>query len=121
MTDDQIDRILEGLAQVAEKLGESAAHVYGVLVRQAYVEALQFGIWALAFALAAIVLWRGVVPKAREHDAKITSSYEPMTLPWVWGGIGLLAVPTSVCLVSVVSRLINPEYYALLALLEVLK
>lgn len=151
MTDEQIDRILDGLGQVAEKLGEGAEHIYGVLVRQSFVEALYYLIPALLIFVAAGAIKRHALTDARledELDARkeATRSYnDPWRRPrtdnptkeelqkaadeynthrltiWTWVAIFFLVGVGSLFLTPAIGRFINPEYYALKELLEVFR
>ena len=110
--------IFTRLDALAAKLGVTAQHLWGVLVRQAGVERT-FSIVGMAVGALILVLAVVLFVKA----TKSLHQEEEVGLVWLWGGILLSAVG----LVDFFTNLYwlltcttNPEYWALKQVLEVL-
>lgn len=111
MTPAQVDRILDGLKGLADKLGQGAEAMWHLYYRQAQIQGIKDALWAVMFLVAAIVGWRLLWPKARGLDAHDIDRHFAM---------GALGIATAIFVLSAfgfassaVSHLLNPGYYAL--------
>ncbi len=160
------------LRELAQKLGTTAEHLWGVLIKQAYVDSI---IGIIVFTLAALFawwLWRFAVAKTTvpasvrasyhawrvrrealsntETDIRDHPDYQPPAdvLEWnnkcqpdypnhrpvaewdgddwrtffVWIGLFILSIILAICALvggsGVMTALLNPEYWALMRILE---
>ena len=98
------------LETIATKLGTTAEHLWGVLVRQAPIDAMA-NIAILAVALAAVAYGWSRAVKIEDRDFK-----EVATLVLI-GASGLMAFFSLASINGIVSAFANPEYWALKQLL----
>jgi hypothetical protein len=96
------------IRELAAKFGTTSEHLWGVMLKQAPLDALcdllGFIIWiAVAFMVGK---WF-----SRQDDWDETGRAVGMVLPWAACGIGVIALCCS--LSSIVSGFFNPEYWAL--------
>jgi Mg/Co/Ni transporter MgtE len=97
----------EKALQIAEKLESLAPHVWEVLVRQQYVEAIILLVATLIACVVAFFVFRA------EHAGNAKGDWEP----GVWVFISVLAVSLFAGLLfGGIPRLLNPEYYAIMEL-----
>ena len=124
MTPEQVEQIIEMLA---EKLGPLGEHVWAIYVRQVYISVIGDMIGAVMFLLAALGFLLGGIWCAnrytRNQEAKPRDSYaygvgEYQVIGLVICGIcGPTALIIGLWGLSTVTRLLNPEYYAIQMLL----
>lgn len=118
------DKIIQ---QLADKFGTTVEHLWAVMVRQARVEAVLDIFWILAL-IATLVLtawfvryaWR----KTKEEDYSNRWDEEAVVVISVVCGIisALITVPIIALLsYGLVSKLFNPEYWALQQILDAIK
>ncbi|MGG1018587.1 hypothetical protein ABE151_04270 [Bacillus paralicheniformis] len=116
-----MDKAMEYIDKLAEKLGVAAEHVYGVLVKQAFANGVTDAIIGAVFLMIAVVA--GVI------ITKIAvKAYESDCGAWdVEWGLLVIIVGLSVILPGVfgiyvitegIKALINPEYYAIKEILD---
>jgi len=125
---DTVKAVQEALAPMAQKLGEGAAHLYEVYVRQMFAEGV-VGLAAATFftIVCGLVCWL-VVPRAlRKGYAMKTKDYwSDYEVPMALGYVGLI-LSILVALFSVggaafsAMKVINPEYYAIERILDQIK
>lgn len=143
-----LDRLIDALEPVADKLGQGAEHVYRLAVRDALITGVNHtlvGLLFFAVAFAFLRLARSWHKKAEAleqayEDAKAElkrkeeanpgsyqgmvhrSDYRPTDEgQWKWGCYAVAAVSVLVGLIfaqNAVYYLINPEYQAIQSLLE---
>lgn len=108
-----LQAVLSHLDQLAAKLGIAANYVWGFYVHQAYVEAITDGIIAFVFA---IVLFTGLYFTVKLVRAGQADKYdgENYYVGAVFSGLGtVLSLSGTVCfLVSAISEVLNPQYWA---------
>lgn len=106
-----IKALVEALQPLADKLGEGAAHLYELAVRQAFIDGIVYGtIWllgAVALAVSTILFFR-----SKNDDVA-----EAAGIFIVFGGAIFLIFGTWAG-VTAINALANPEYYAIQQLLE---
>ena len=121
-----VERLIPLFEKVAAKIGDGAAFSWTVLVRQQYVDAIMYGVWAvITLVLAAALLWVG---RPREH-VRIRTSDDVLLVKdadcWIASRlcyIGALFGALSIaCAVAAVGRLVNPEFYAIRFLMGLVK
>jgi hypothetical protein len=119
------------LAELADKLGVSVEHLWGVLVRQAYID----GIATLGGSLLLLILLWLAAANAKKVLRKCKNAIDSARLgeldeiaqiilvvlvgaAIVGGGIASIFVIVNLPLwiISAIGKLLNPEYYALMDL-----
>ena len=107
------------IRELAEKLGTTADHLWGVLIRQAPIssatEAAALGIYA------AVMVWGyRLVREKTKTNGDWNDDCGSIALPWmVWsvGVLGLL-IALGCSLSNIVAGFVNPEYWALKQLVK---
>ena len=103
--------------KLAEKLSIPAAHLWSVLVRQAYVTLWQDVLFVVVFAVLAAfgaLLWHKSNTFA-DADARFGSRMLVII------GSALLLILSLACISEIITVALNPEYYALQQVLDVIK
>lgn len=106
------DKIELLIRELAEKLGTTGEHLWGVLLQQAAITAVTD--LMVYVVLIALLLW-----SARLIQEKITAqpdvADEVVVIAWFFWGIiaGIVIIIIGVNLSSLVGALINPEFWAL--------
>ena len=115
-----MNEITAELIQLISYVKELAPHIWEIAVKQVYVEIWNNVAVAIVAVLAEVVAYKlfqhGVNSKKEDFYNNWEFSYVP--------GIVLLAVSVFLFLdsiFSIVPRLINPQYYAIQILLEMIK
>lgn len=103
----QVPEMVDGvLGVLAERFGTTGAHLWGVLIRQAYVDA---AVWVVAFVTCVILL--------RIAGVRLGSTEEFSDGEFAWTAVTIvLASATGICLVGALLAIggaLNPEYFAL--------
>lgn len=111
---------LNALTALAEKLGTTGEHLWGVLLQQAWVSFWTDLVCDLAFLALAYAMLQLSLFAYNHTDVVSFSGREGHALLCVLAGLGsLMSVITVVCSIeSTVTKLINPEYYALSQILK---
>ena len=103
-----IDKVLAALAPLAEKVGETAPIVWGVLIKQQYIIGIGNLIAALGFLAVACGLV-GLIPRAirfsNDNGIDHVLSVSMGLVAVVFAGLSLLGLYLGV------ARIINPAYY----------
>jgi hypothetical protein len=118
------------IKELAKQLGVAAEHVYGVLIRQQYVEGVSYlikaGIWLAVFiSLWCFVIWlwrKYAIPFFNKTDEEDIATSEEvgligsvMTIGTV--ALGIITLFTFIWIVGLiedgVQHLLSPEYFAL--------
>jgi hypothetical protein len=110
--------VIEGIAQ---KLGVAAEHLWGVMIRQNYVEGITGMIWGGIWLILAVVI--GFIAK---HIYKIAIDKDDDDYQFTcmfWGSIVVLLLLVISCTVFTASikQFINPEYYAFMNIINSFK
>ena len=107
------------LEQLAAKLGTTAEHLWGVLIRQARIEAVT-DIMFILFTIFGVYWYYRWVKSFYERNP-----YDdfPEIVGLIFGGVVsfISTIASIVCLFSIPAELFNPEYWALEKILNVLK
>jgi hypothetical protein len=111
-----LDKTSGFIDKASHTLGQTAVHVYGVLVRQQVVDGIgtlvQVGLWSIFYFLAvrAYVIFAMERKKSKPDDDGFG-----WWLFGVFGGIvfGLLTFAIFGAIAQAVQQIINPEYYAI--------
>ncbi len=108
MTADDIGKILDELGQ---KLGPAGQYVFGLAVRQVYID----GIVAIVVAIAVTALGLIVGPRLYRWIADDPNSFSDRGLVGMFAGIGyaFLVGSALVLVVAAVPSMANPEYAAI--------
>ena len=121
------DEVLARIDALAAKLGVVGEHLWGVLVRQAYIEGAGALFGAVVFALVAGGVLRAAFRAKAAHNPNVKRYGEPVG-PWKWedhpewliGGGAVVAMAVfggSLCAIHAATCLLNPEYAAISKLL----
>lgn len=121
------DNVTQYLEQMAAKLGVAAEHVYGVLVRQQSTEGI---VWVIGCAVYIVFMaWLGRSLYARRAEIQKMNqgkSYYSReddlseAFGWYCSLGGLSSAAAFALLLYGVMHVINPEYYAIREIMEVL-
>ncbi len=101
------DEILKRVDALAAKLGVTVDHLWGVLIRQARIEWIEWIVWSILwFVLAAVtgVLIR-VIYKREDGDGDLFITSAIFAAGFVVAGL--------FCLSNTLGLFLNPEYWAL--------
>lgn len=121
------DKTLEALAVLAAKLGTTAEYLWGVLLKQAPIQAVSDIVVCVAWIVGAALTWGFV---KRKTTLPVDTDYQPPRPEWQsdaavgcgWGlaiGVALVAaLVVGVNLPGIVTALLNPEYWALRQILK---
>lgn len=117
--------IMVRIDALAAKLGVTSEYVWGVLVKQAHVEAYSLTLIAAVLGLLACMagfafrhsLKKLMAPNVAYADEEI---YGPICVVTAIASVGLTAA-SLVNVYDAITPLLNPEYWALQQVLEVLK
>ena len=120
LNEETLKQLKEMFSLVAEKLGQGGEFVYRVYRRQIYVEAVR-DLLSMSFGL--LLLW-GVKRtwESLQKTWKTSSDGGEVVFGffWILGlGLGLLCLFSG--LYGFLSKLINPDYYVIQKLLEIVK
>lgn len=110
------DEILKRLDALAEQMGIATGHLWEVMVRQATISGIVDMAWALVLIFVVIVGWKIGKWGVSGNDGK---GSEPAT---VLGGLMLTigSISFAMSLTYGIQELLNPEFYALKNILDVL-
>lgn len=112
-----MNQIADVLKELATRLGTTAEHLYGVLVKQAGVEVAIVAVGFLLWGLVTFGAWK-LLSYARKNWEEIEDrDNEPF---WAVGGCigGIVYAVFTLCLwidgiLNLPTLLLNPEYYAI--------
>lgn len=120
------DQTLQALQALAAKLGTTVEMLWGVLLRQAVIEAVSAVVWISIFAGLSVIALLFVVKKTRTPESdygRADWAEEAAFFAWaawvVFTIIGAFVVAEGVS--QLLTVLFNPEYWALKQVLAVLK
>ena len=124
MNEESIQLILNKLDQVAMKIGVTVEQIWPWLIRQQYVDSLAS--IALLLVLIPLTGWMAYYMSIhwRPSDDKIYSIYRSdHEFPWTLG-VSILCTATFINIVVFCfsfTKIFNPEYHALMKLLDMVK
>ncbi len=101
------DEILKRIDLLAAKLGVTVDHLWGVLIRQARIDGIEWVAWGcLWFVLAAgLGVWMRVIYKREDGDGDTFITVALFATGFVLVGL--------FCLSNTLGLFLNPEYWAL--------
>ena len=100
--------VMKRLDAIAAKLGVAANHIWGVLVYQARVDAIEWIIWGVLWlAIAGSLVHCAQFAYSRKDDSERVE--KAVTL----GGIAIVFTLLGLgCLSNILTNFLNPEYWA---------
>lgn len=122
MNKDTLNRLLNELKPVADKLGQGAEYVWEVAYRQVYVSAAGMILAAIVVAALAKLFWH---MRAQQYEnMKTADSYSRSSHQMVAGMNTILSIVSAAgsatLLVSALMRFANPGFYAIKSLMRAL-
>lgn len=116
-----MDKAMEYIDKLAEKLGVAAEHVYGVLVKQQMVSGV-IGIFGMIAAIIFLgIVFTKLLKKGIEHN-KVLDSFDtsPYTLVAIFFGavLGITVIVSFFVIPIGINQIINPEYYAIKEIID---
>ncbi|MFC8958280.1 hypothetical protein ACFTXL_01155 [Bacillus subtilis] len=118
-----MDKAMEYIDKLAAKLGVAAEHVYGVLVKQAYINGIDNIVVGTLVIIAVIILSLGVVKfvKKRLRNSGMDGAdlFVLIIFCLLFNVLPLFGGIVSVA--SGISAMINPDYYAIKDILNSIK
>jgi len=102
----------ETLSQLMEFLKEASPMVWETLIKQVYVEAVRDFTWSILFFIVCFFLVKTGVYGQKQSEENYNSDWSSgMWFAYIGAGIsGLIAL---IVLSSVITHVINPEFYAI--------
>jgi hypothetical protein len=113
---EQTQQLIEKLAT---KLGATAEHLWGVLVRQAPISSATAAIAICIYA--AVMVWGYRLVREKTKDEGDWNDHcGSIALPWIIWSVGMLFLVIVLCssLSNIVAGFVNPEYWALKEILS---
>jgi len=115
------EEILAILQQLIDMVQKAAPEVWRIWNRQVQVEAIQFCFWATFFLLAtAGFLYLASYGRRKGKDDPGNPDYIGAQVAGI-ACAAMSAIAVSAFFVSGISRFLNPEYYAIMRLIDILK
>jgi hypothetical protein len=118
MDADEIGRVLD---EIGERIGPAGEYAWTLSVRQVWVEGFVFLLASVLLSMASVAL----IAAARNHNAKVRERrsangyYNGSETDGVeWLGVVFIEVFALALLVVASLNLLNPEYHAMMRLLE---
>lgn len=116
------DKTEQLIRELADKFGTTAEHLWGVLVRQAFISGICDLVAIVAWIVVSVLAFRFVQKKTRTTPSTEYMQYqhaewedEGAFFSWsalcVWIGAGVLIVVSNFAMIA--GSLFNPEYWAL--------
>jgi hypothetical protein len=126
MKEKAFQKATEYIDAIAAKLGVAAEHVYGILVRQQYVEGITTILGCLTFVAVMFFISRKItdLTKSTRESAKkksfteISEDLAHVVLVLGWIAFFFALIFASFAIPDSVAKLINPEYYAIKEILD---
>lgn len=120
------DKTIQLLHEIATKLGSTADHVFAVMIRQAYINAL-IDVFQTALILAVFVFWYRLVKRKTSKRADPSGGFDRPE--WddggdilAWVSVYIFGIIIAFILGNVIddlgTSLLNPEYWALHQLIK---
>ena len=118
------------LEQLANKLGTTVEKLWAVLLKQAPISgmvdfAICIGLVLIAVGCFRFVNKKTTVPATTQNDQYPRAQWEEEAAVVCWIGIGVFLVIVLVVIIcsiqDIVSAFLNPEYWALKQILEIVK
>jgi hypothetical protein len=113
MNEKVINKATEYIDSIATKLGVAAEHVYELLIKQAIINGVRDLVMFVVLSVVAFFLGKLTLRASKSFD------YD-MVAPII-GATAIIALVMAIaCLYAGVGELINPEYYAIKEILDVI-
>ena len=111
----EVEQVLDLLA---ERFGTTVEMLWGVLLRQAYMEGIfniVYGVFLIAACVAMCFIWIKIMNHLRKTRGEIIDLNPALLIPLVVASIftliGLIQTPFVVT--EAIGKMLNPQYYAL--------
>lgn len=128
MNPEDVGRVLD---EIGERIGPAGEYAWTLTVRQVYFEAVVWGALSLVmivgFVIALVVIWRMYLTKVRRWDnpderpaGYRASSWRPEADGYAFASLAPIfaLVLGTLGLATSLMKLVNPEYHAMVRLLE---
>ena len=121
------EKILHSINELASKLGVTAEYIWGILLRQAPISAINNFIIMASFVIATILAIRYTIrkitpPDATKENPHPYAEWNDETSVFALAEVALLVGVSALVILylfpSFVSALVNPEYWALKQILK---
>ena len=116
----QIQRLVDltekGLTELAIQLGVSLPQLWGILIKQQYVEAAQafFGFGICLFLVSFVYKKKEAIEKFRKGDSDSYDNFDrTMLLLLLFLGLLTITIITFIGAMDGIGKIINPDYYAI--------
>lgn len=121
---DSVDSIITAIKPLAEKIGEGAAHLYEVYVRQMVAEGIGELITIAAFVILCIAIWIFTRKSWRRFEEK-AESYDDPVIPVCFTAVAcIISFFTLIAVLNITNsftKITNPEYHAVQKILDTVK
>ena len=119
-----MDRVTELLEQLATTLGTTVEYLWGVLIKQQYIEAYVMLIWAIVLLICSVIGYIATKKIAVKLDEE-KDPYDVCSERQVAWNIGLPIIVIIILMsidlfIKTIQLIYNPEYYALQDILQLL-
>ena len=113
-----VDKTGEGVMFMVEKIQEIAPYAWEIALRQVYAEAIGYALIPSLFLVVAIVILRWSLKKYERSDRDYTSDADDVRIG-ISIGAGIVSLGFAIPYIAkLVMVLINPNYYAILKIVE---
>jgi hypothetical protein len=102
----QVSEVLDVLAQ---KFGSTVEHLWGILIKQAYVEGIISLVWVIISIIVGTISIKYIIKFFKEED----DGWEGMLFAICFGLIALSALVFCLNINDTIRALVNPEFYAI--------
>jgi flagellar biosynthesis protein FlhB len=115
MSPETVKAVQEALAPMAQKLGEGAAHLYEIYVRQMFAEAVASGVVLLVLSIGLFAFWILWYKSRKAYEKKHHYASDLSDGLGIAGSFATVVMTVLIpfLLFDTITKLINPEYYAI--------
>lgn len=121
MNPDIQKQVMDALEALAKALGTTAQYLWGVLLRQAYVQAAQEDVAAMVAIAGVIVLFRVLAYSKKRREEDEYYDWDQIDFGFSIAGIIVLSLTAIVLLIVSLGLWLNPAYYALQQIAEMIR
>ena len=116
------DKTIQLLEALAAKLGTTAEYLWGVLIKQASIDATTHLIIISVLAIMVMLYVKWLVNKLKDEDFDWDDHFGTQAIAIMMGAISFVGVLVMVKLIpGIVTGYMNPEYWALQKILEAIQ
>lgn len=101
------------IQSLAEKLGTTSEYLWGVLVKQAPISGMIDLVVLSAWAAVLLVVFRLIQREVGSVTEGYDMTWKGMKLTIWWVAFGIYLMCFFICISSVITSIVNPEYWAL--------